>query len=110
MRTIKFLGLALMILMSLCIQNSYAQDVQMATLQHGDELSAFYGADAFAEALEKAEDNDVINLSSGVFNGVTITKPVKIYGAGAVQDDSLNLSETKIQGIISVVINGAKGG
>ena len=110
MRPIKFLGLALMILMSLCIQNSYAQDVQMATLQHGDELSAFYGADAFAEALEKAEDNDVINLSSGVFNGVTITKPVKIYGAGAVQDDSLNLSETKIQGIISVVINGAKGG
>lgn len=70
MRTIKLLGLALMMLMSLCIQNSYAQDVQMATLQHGDELSAFYGADAFAKALEKADDNDVINLSSGAFNMV----------------------------------------
>lgn len=79
MKIFKVLGLALMMIMSLCTQNSYAQDVQMATLQHGDELSVFYGADAFAAALEKADDNDVINLSSGVFKGVSITKPVKIY-------------------------------
>ena len=110
MKIFKVLGLALMMIMSLCTQNSYAQDVQMATLQHGDELSAFYGADAFAAALEKADDNDVINLSSGVFNGVSITKPVKIYGAGPAQNDSLNLPETRVQGVISVAIEDGKGG
>lgn len=110
MKIFKVLGLALMMIMSLCTQNSYAQDVQMATLQHGDELSVFYGADAFAAALEKADDYDVINLSSGVFNGVSITKPVKIYGAGPVQNDSLNLPETRVQGVISVAIEDGKGG
>ena len=68
MKNFKVLGLALMMIMSLCTQNSYAQDVQMATLQHEDELSTYYGVNAFIEAMDKAEHGDVINLSSGIFN------------------------------------------
>lgn len=105
MRTIKLLGLALMMLLSLCIQNSYAQDVQMATLQHGDELSAFYGVNAFAEAMDKAEHGDVINLSSGIFNPPYITKAVKIYGAGYSQNPDTNQYETKMASDIYVDIN-----
>lgn len=110
MRTIKLLGLALMMLMSLCTQNSYAQDVQMATLQHEDELSTYYGVNAFIEAMDKAEHGDVINLSSGIFNSPYITKAVKIYGAGYSQNSATNQYETKMANDMYVDINdGAKG-
>lgn len=91
-------------------QKSYAQDVQMATLQHGDELSAYYGADAFAKAMEKAEHGDVINLSAGIFNPPYITKAVKIYGAGYIQDSDSNRDETKMSVSVDVDIEDGKQG
>lgn len=110
MKNFKVLGWALMMIMSLCTQNSYAQDVQMATLQHEDELSTYYGVNAFIEAMDKAEHGDVINLSSGIFNSPYITKAVKIYGAGYSQNSATNQYETKMANDMYVDINdGAKG-
>ena len=110
MKNFKVLGLALMMIISLCTQNSYAQDVQMATLQHEDELSTYYGVNAFIEAMDKAEHGDVINLSSGIFNSPYITKAVKIYGAGYSQNSATNQYETKMANDMYVDINdGAKG-
>lgn len=110
MKNYKVLGWALMMIMSLCTQNSYAQDVQMATLQHEDELSTYYGVNAFIEAMDKAEHGDVINLSSGIFNSPYITKAVKIYGAGYSQNSATNQYETKMANDMYVDINdGAKG-
>ena len=61
---------------------AYANDKTTAVLQHGDTPQAFYGANAFKEAMEAAQHGDRISLSSGVFNQTTINKAVKIQGAG----------------------------
>ena len=56
----------------------------MATLQHGDKTTVYYGKDAFRNAYNDAADTlDVITLSGGEFNDVTdIGKSLTIYGAG----------------------------
>lgn len=61
---------------------SQAQDRMTAILQHGDAPQAFYGADAFKEAMTTAQAGDVISLSTGTFNQTTIDKAVKIQGTG----------------------------
>lgn len=61
---------------------SYAQNTLVATLTHGDEISMFYGVDAFKNAHAKAADGDVINLSGGRFNATNITKGITIRGTG----------------------------
>lgn len=64
---------------------------QMATLQHGDKTTVFYGIDAFKSAYDAAADSaDVITLSSGEFNVPDyIQKSLSIYGAG-FEEDSVN--------------------
>ena len=56
-----------------------------ATLQSGDSLTVFYGADAFSAAYFYANDGDQITLSAGNFNvpQSNITKSVKITGVGS---------------------------
>lgn len=81
-----------------------------ATLQSGDNLSVFYGIDAFKDAYEAAKDDDQITLSAGTFNvpDGNITKSVKITGIGAYEESmntviaSLNVSGTnvRIEGIL----------
>jgi len=66
--------------------NVYAQEVQLATLQQGDNMQAFYGADALKNALAAADNGDLITLSAGNFNSPTIEKAVIIQGAGYVTD------------------------
>jgi len=65
---------------------AYSQDVAMATLQHGDNMQAFYGADGLKNALAAAVQGDLITLSAGGFNAATIDKGVTIQGAGYVTD------------------------
>lgn len=60
----------------------HAQDRPTAVLQHGDNLQAFYGNEAFSEALAAAQTGDLISLSTGTFKQTTINKAVKIQGAG----------------------------
>lgn len=79
-----------------------AQDALVATLQHGDNMQAFYGGNALKQALEAAQTGDVISLSPGTFNATDITKAVTIQGAGYVQDPANNRYCTTIKGTIKI--------
>lgn len=62
---------------------SFAQQ-QLATLNHNDSITVFYGIDALISAHNAAVNGDIITLSSGLFNTPTyITKAITIRGAGA---------------------------
>lgn len=71
-------------------------DKQMATLQHGDKTSVYYGIDAFVQAYNDAADTlDVITLSSGEFNvPLYISKSIAIYGAGYEKDPVSGIERT----------------
>ena len=70
-------------------QNVFAQGMT-ATLQSGENLSVFYGVDAFKEAYAEAKDGDQITLSAGSFNAPdgNITKSVRITGIGAFEESA----------------------
>ena len=74
-------------------KNSFAQ-TQLATLQHGDDLSVFYGANAFVEAHTAAVGGDIITLSGGSFTPCTITKGITLRGAGCENDTVANTIPT----------------
>ncbi len=74
-----------------------AQAVQMATLQHGETMKAFYGLDALSDALASAVKGDVISLSEGIFNAPTFNKPVTIQGAGFYIDKEGKQAWTSIK-------------
>jgi len=90
-------------------QNVFAQGMT-ATLQSGENLSVFYGVDAFKEAYAEAKDGDQITLSAGTFDAPegSISKSVKITGVGAYEEtgntvfESLTISGTdvRIEGIL----------
>lgn len=85
MRKIVFMFIAL-IAMS---QNVCAQGMT-ATLQSEDNLSVFYGIDAFKDAYEEAKDGDQITLSAGTFNTPdgSVTKSLRITGIGAYEESA----------------------
>ena len=66
-------------------KNALAQ-TQVAILQHGEDISEFYGQNAFVDAHNAAETGDVITLSSGTFTPCDITKAITLRGAGCVID------------------------
>ena len=74
-------------------KNTFAQ-TQLATLQHGDDLSVFYGANAFVEAHTAAVGGDIITLSGGTFTPCTITKGITLRGAGCENDTVANTIPT----------------
>lgn len=56
---------------------------QTATLQRGNSTTYYYGADAFKEAYNAANDGSIITLSAGYFNTVdSVTKQITIRGNG----------------------------
>ena len=61
---------------------SFAQSSLVATLSHEGSTTAFYGAEALGNALNAAQNGDVITLSSGSFAAKNISKGVTIRGAG----------------------------
>lgn len=75
-----------------------AQSTLVATLTHNGNISSFYGATALSQAHEAAVDGDVINLSSGAFKAVDITKRLTIRGAGMGVNSETNTEPTIIQG------------
>lgn len=84
------------------MKNTFAQG-QVAILQHNDTLSAFYGPEALSAAHTAASDGDIITLSSGNFNGCTLSKAITIHGAGCVDDPESHLAPTRIPGILSIL-------
>lgn len=59
-----------------------AQNQFVATLQHGDAVTNYYGTDALKKAHDAAETGDVITLSAGSFTGCQIDKGVTVRGVG----------------------------
>ncbi len=90
-----------MLTMLLCITllgHAQATDVQMATLQHGNEVKVFYGWNALKDAYTAAADSgDVITLSAGTFSGLTIQKSLTIIGNGFVRDEEKGIYPTIIE-------------
>lgn len=80
MKKILFLVVALMLSASIFAQQ------QLATLNHQNNTTAYYGVDALVSAHAAAENGDIIILSPGVFNACDISKAVTIRGAGAWAD------------------------
>lgn len=66
---------------------SYAQNMMVATLSHGEDIKMYYGSYAYKQAMNDAVDGDVINLSGGGFQAVNITKAVSLRGAGIDSGD-----------------------
>lgn len=78
---------------------SYAQNMLVATLTHGDEITMYYGNGALYQAHNAAQSGDVINLSGGSFESVKITKGITLRGTGI--DDA---SPTYLSGDFSIVV------
>lgn len=75
-------------------------DIVSATLQHGDETTVYYGQNSLVRAYnDAAEAGDVIRLSAGFFDGVTIRKQVSVYGVGFEGDPDVGLAKTRTSAI-----------
>lgn len=85
--------------------NAQQTDKQMATLQHGDQTTVYYGIDAFKQAYDNAADTlDVITLSSGEFNVPDkISKSIAVYGAGFERDTITGTDRTYLRGRITLI-------
>ena len=81
-------------------------EVATATLQHGDSVQVFNGANALVLANTAAVDGDVITLSEGVFNTITITKSITIYGAGFEADSITGTAVSTINGTVGLGVSG----
>lgn len=66
----------------LCATATYAQNTLVATLSHGEDISMYYGTYALRSAYNAAVSGDVINLSGGSFQAVTISKAITLRGTG----------------------------
>lgn len=88
----------------------FAQDVTLATLQQGETTQLFYGSDGFLKALDAANDGDVITLSAGTFHVKTITKAVKVFGAGYTLNVDKGIYPTVLdRGFDIILPNGKEG-
>lgn len=77
----------------------FAQSTLVATLNHNDTISVYYGIDAFRNAYYASTDGDVITLSSGGFNvPSSISRHVTIRGAGMERDTVNNVAPTILIG------------
>ncbi|MBP5365537.1 MAG: hypothetical protein J6Y82_06400 [Bacteroidales bacterium] len=78
-------------------------EVATAILQHGDEATIFKGNKAVVDALAAADDDDVITISQGVFDGnLVITKSVSLLGAGMETNSELGIEQTQINGYVYI--------
>ena len=91
-----FAAILMAVLMGVVGVKSVYSQTQVATLKHGEEISAFYGANALIEAYDAAENGDVITLSSGIFTLDSINKAIALHGAGIVTDPVAGTSSTVI--------------
>ena len=90
-----------------CVSAGLAQnEVATATLQHGDTVQVFNGASALVLANTAAVDGDVITLSEGVFNAISITKSITIYGSGYEADTITGTAITTINGAVNLGVSG----
>lgn len=87
-----------------CAAMCFAQSSRLATLSHDGKVSTFYGASALRDAHDAASNGDIITLSSGSFNAVTIKKALTIRGAGMLMDTVNATLPTIITGDFNIEI------
>ncbi len=78
---------------------------QIATLCSDGEIISFYGLNALQEAHNKANNGDIITLSSGNFLSTDITKAITLRGEGMNYDPSVNKEITLITGDFNINIS-----
>lgn len=85
----------------LCIIGANAEEntTLVATLSHGNGLTAYYGKGALVEAYNAAQPGDIITLSSGTFTGANFAKNITIRGVGGWADGSSDNNYTIIEGV-----------
>lgn len=100
----KKLFLSIIALVGTVSASAQISDGVTATLQNGETTTVFYGFDAFKDALAAAPDaGGIITLSPGAFsNPGAISKTLKIYGAGFIKDAVNNISETRVNGNLTI--------
>ena len=95
------------------VMSAYAQnELQCATLQHGENMTVYIGTGGFASAYEAAVDGDVITLSAGEFsmpaNGY-IYKAISIYGAGFEDNEETSTQVTKLGRMFITLVSDVYG-
>lgn len=95
---------ALLLFSALCIATLGFAQLPFATLTHNDSVRVFHGIYALQQAHAAAVNGDVINLSSGVFDAVNITKAVTIRGAGMFADNATGRQSTSIRNGFTVAV------
>lgn len=95
---------ALLLFAALCIATTGFAQLPFATLTHNDSVRVFHGIYALQQAHAAAVNGDVINLSSGVFDAVNITKAVTIRGAGMFADNATGRQSTSIRNAFTVAV------
>ena len=89
----------------LCMSMSvFAQSSMLATLSHDGEITTYYGAMAYREAVNAAKHGDIITLSAGSFAAVNITKALTIRGAGMSIDTIAKTYPTILSGDFTIQI------
>jgi hypothetical protein len=71
-------------------------DLPVAILQHGSQVTLFKGINALVEAEAASVDGDVITLSAGEFYSANIQKSISLYGAGFEENAEKGTGITKI--------------
>ena len=93
--------LSLLLLMAASAMEVLAQSSLVATLNHNDTISVYYGIDALKSAYNDSRNGDVITLSSGVFDAPSsIGQNLTIRGAGMEQDSINKVAPTILKGDI----------
>lgn len=95
---------ALLLFAALCIATLGFAQQPFATLTHNDTIRVFHGRYALQQAHAAAAHGDVINLSSGAFEAVNITKAVTIRGAGMFTNTATGRVSTIIRNDFTVEI------
>lgn len=88
-----------------CTASMYAEltDELVATLNHNGTLTAYYGSNAFIEAMKNVENGDEITLTGGEFNSTEdpCRKAITIRGAGIKEVVENRTKATTINGTLN---------
>ena len=71
-----------LVVVMMAATTTYAQNTLVATLSHGEDITMYYGSYGFRDAVNAAQSGDVINLSGGAFQAVSINKAITLRGTG----------------------------
>jgi len=88
----------------MCAIATYAQSSLVATLSHEGGVSVFHGANSLRQAMEAADNGDIITLASGRYNAANIDKAITLRGAGVEEDTITGAFRTQIIGDFSINI------